>query len=364
MQTRTVHMAMARPAVVFLGDSRSRWTVMHLIDSVCNSSLAKLYEWGAPHAVSSDRALDVAMDGTANWRSGGGYLCSNDAALHAVSYHLHYGVASVGPYQRNPNTWHHAKDFDDPTLSSTAMSLAALDRLILRLAVGKNATRRTRPLIVLYSSLLWDIERLRTIDARFASVKANRSAGTLRGASKRPRGSAARNGTSGHGGSGPLLPEAWASELSPWLAEYEANFSAVGSSLLRRLRTRRGSHHPVHPQQQQQQHADRLVLVGDFGCGEGKRGGPEYGRVCNHVAPLAAERVRRVAARLGLAFVDLHARVAAGRERINECIKKEYNYQMHPNLHGACVTWDAIARVEPRLPAARNISACAATRFR
>ena len=92
-----------RPTLLLLGDSRSRWMLMHNA-RLCDTKLQYRFELGAPRVVNSSRAIDEALDGVGNWRGGGGYICTNDSAtntsasaLAAVGYFLHYGVSPVGP---------------------------------------------------------------------------------------------------------------------------------------------------------------------------------------------------------------------------------------------------------------------------
>ena len=148
-----------RPSLLFLGDSRLRWIAMWHARCVCDHRLQLQHELGAPHLVNSTAALDEAMDGVANWRSGGGYLCSSRSSLREVAYYVHYGVSSTPPYLRNTNTWHHPHDYDAqaPT-SSTRGALAAVRQLLSLLPP-------TAPVVIVLSSFLWDIGRLMKVHA-------------------------------------------------------------------------------------------------------------------------------------------------------------------------------------------------------
>ena len=108
-----------RPSLLLLGDSRSRWFAMHMASEMCDRRLRNLFDGGAPRAINSTRALDRLLDGVDNWRSGGGFACSNDSALSSLGYYVHYGVSADPPYSKNPGTWHHANDFENASLSST-----------------------------------------------------------------------------------------------------------------------------------------------------------------------------------------------------------------------------------------------------
>ena len=145
-----------RPAVLLLGDSRSRWVTMWVANYVCDSRLRCGLDpsnGNIPRCSPSASEVDVAMDGGQNWRAGGGFLCANTSSISALAYFLHYGVAPSGPYQDNSHTWHHKGDLRrDSNVSSHRIALAALWRF--RQLVGQ-----ATPLHVIVSSLSWDLIR-------------------------------------------------------------------------------------------------------------------------------------------------------------------------------------------------------------
>ena len=143
-----------RPALLFLGDSRTRWLLLWQAQQICDPMLRCFRYLGAPRCSFSvrDVPLVLALDGMANWRSGGGFVCSDASALSFVGYYVHYGLSSQPPYQRNAGTWHAQNDFDNESYDSTSQMLRAFDRF-------RNATRM-QPLIVVLSSLVWDIGRV------------------------------------------------------------------------------------------------------------------------------------------------------------------------------------------------------------
>lgn len=97
-----------RTALLFLGDSRTRWLLLWQAQQICDPMLRCFRYLGAPRCSFSvrDVPLVLALDGMANWRSGGGFVCSNASALSFVGYYVHYGLSSQPPYQRNAGTWH------------------------------------------------------------------------------------------------------------------------------------------------------------------------------------------------------------------------------------------------------------------
>jgi len=232
------------------------------------------------------------------------------ASLRALSDDSHVVAAAD---HKNKNTWHHKNDFENVTLSSTRMTLDALDRFC------HFARRLTQgPMIVVYSSLMWDIGRLMSADDRFRDIVSK---------------------------SDPIahLPVAWTHSLEPWLDAYEANLTRTAAAVQRQLRRFDSRAHGQHASHQTHAHApaSQLVLTGEFGCGMGLM------HVCNHVVPLAASRVGRPAATLRVPFVDLHERITG------DYILKEYAYKMHPSRQGSCARiWNAIANAvpEPSIP--------------
>ena len=204
------------------------------------------------------------------------------ASLRALSDDSHVVAAAD---HKNKNTWHHKNDFENVTLSSTRMTLDALDRFC------HFARRLTQgPMIVVYSSLMWDIGRLMSADDRFRDIVSK---------------------------SDPIahLPVAWTHSLEPWLDAYEANLTRIAAAVQRQLRRFDSRAHGQHASHQTHAHApaSQLVLTGEFGCGMGLM------HVCNHVVPLAASRVGRPAATLRVPFVDLHERITG------DYILKEHN---------------------------------------
>jgi len=245
------------------------------------------------------------MDGAANWRSGGGYDCSEESALTSVAYYLHYGVSPSPPYQKNGGTWHNHHDFDNPEYSSTGAALKAVDRFV-------SAAPTSSPVIIALSSAMWDLGRFQTLNPSFN----NRSYGS----------------------------ERWASDpqIERWLTAYEANYSRLALAVQARLRTSPGPHdRGTRPPRGR----DSLLLVADFGCA-----GPTLMRtMCGVMIPRMAHRVRIVSEHLHLPLVDVSD---LGRDFSHgtEAIKREYSYTMHPSKAGSCAIWNAIAKQEPRIP--------------
>jgi len=263
------------------------------------------------------------------------------ASLRALSDDSHVVAAAD---HKNKNTWHHKNDFENVTLSSTRMTLDALDRFC------HFARRLTQgPMIVVYSSLMWDIGRLMSADDRFRDIVSK---------------------------SDPIahLPVAWTHSLEPWLDAYEANLTRTAAAVQRQLRRFDSRAHGQHASHQTHAHApaSQLVLTGEFGCGMGLM------HVCNHVVPLAASRVGRPAATLRVPFVDLHERITGDYilkeqyaslepsrlepsllSRLHtptdlwfESRPYRYAYKMHPSRQGSCAIWNAIANAvpEPSIP--------------
>lgn len=313
-----------RPALLLLGDSRLRWTLMELAKHVCEPSLVMTRDSGVPrlrdnnYYASSSRQnsllrgccdpLVAELEGETNWRGGGGFLCSMDARLSAAGFHLSFGVSPSAPYHGSGMTGRHRQqnfvrkgDFDNPSLDSVARSLAALERFV--------AARSPSPVIVVLASFLWDLGRLMLVDTRF-----NSSSSSLM---------------------------MWRHHTGPWLAAYEANLTSFASAAQRTLLLSSSSGRQDGSSQRHAGHS--LLLLADYGCGG------SWAKLCSVMAPLVAERVRRVAHRLSLPFIDVHAMgTAAGT--IQDLLKREYAYTLHPTLLGACVVWNAIAHAEPRVP--------------
>ena len=310
-----------------------RAVVMQMVLHMCNARLNSSWELGAPRQSPSDAAIDIEMDAVENWRTGGGFLCTqsadgpradntamNASSLSAIAYYVHYGVSPVPPYAPNANTFHHRGDFSDPMWNSTGHALTALERFSL--------SRASSPIIVVLSSLMWDIGRVKLLDARFAMLN-NLSV--------------------------------WEHEAGPWLDGYEANLTAFATGVMRALqrhdrnarllvrqrggvRATSASAAGAPAEERTGRHStSALLLQADYSCGGAMT------HVCKLIAPRAAERVRMVAARLGLPLVDVHT--MGNYDREVELIKREYKYTMHPSRLGACVVWNVIAHVEPRVPA-------------
>ena len=299
-----------RPALLFLGDSRTRWLLLWQAQQICDPMLRCFRYLGAPRCSFSvrDVPLVLALDGMANWRSGGGFVCSDASALSFVGYYVHYGLSSQPPYQRNAGTWHAQNDFDNESYDSTSQMLRAFDRF-------RNATRM-QPLVVVLSSLVWDIGRAQILHHNLKSLQI--------GANER---------------------QGW----TEWLDEYERNWTSVAKNVRGRLRMApderqgEGDSRSIHVHNGTW---DRLLLQADFSCGG------HLSAVCKYVAPRAAGRVRRVAAALDVGLLDVNALYSSidSPDKATGLLMREYKYTLHPSFSGACVAWHGLAHLDPRLP--------------
>ena len=75
-----------RPALLLLGDSRSRWWLLSMAQQLCDPSLSCFRYLGAPrcNATADDKnheSIVAALEGAQNWRSGGGYTCAATSSL-------------------------------------------------------------------------------------------------------------------------------------------------------------------------------------------------------------------------------------------------------------------------------------------
>ena len=264
------------PSVFLLGDSRGRFTFAHLAPDVCERRLRCNFI-GRCRANSSVASL-VSQDAK------GSVQCASGSGLGQLGYALHYGVAGPdGPYHFAPRHYSAA----DARLGSPSL-------MRRELAAFRQHSRP--PLIVVLSSLLWDLGRRLKLP--------------------------------------PQSDEQWA-------AAYETNLTAAARMLQGTLDARSDEH---------------LVLVADYGCQhEGSRGGDSssychmYGGA---TARLAAHAAKAVGKRLGLRVVDLERRF---RGRLPELLmwqqiganKSSIGY-MHPAPAGACVLWASLQRAGRR----------------
>ena len=93
---------------------------------------------------------------------------------------------------------------------------------------------------------------------------------------------------------------------------------------------------------------DSLVLLGEFSSGG------RTATLTKYLAPLAAARVRRLGATLGLPVVDLHVAYNKFGHGGAGMLLREFQYTLHPSRAGSCVLFHALAKVEPRLPDCRT----------
>lgn len=129
----------AAPALLFLGDSRARFTIAHLAPHVCSEQLS------CHHPA-------ICLDGSSRRvleRAAGTVQCDAGAALSRIGYALHYGVAPSGPYHKAPG--HYTES--EAKRGSLAMVRATL-RKFLRASRAMGA-----PTVVAFSSLVWDLGR-------------------------------------------------------------------------------------------------------------------------------------------------------------------------------------------------------------
>ena len=150
------------------------------------------------------------------------------------------------------------------------MALAALDRFAEALPNG--------PVVVVYSSFMWDIGRLMELHP----TTLNRTSGSY---------------------------PAWVQRSRSWQPEYEANFTATSQAVRQRLLSL--------PRHGQPASANALLLLADYGCGG------HLANVCGLYAPIAAQSVRRASVALGLPLVDLHQMNGP------DMIMREYAYPPH-----------------------------------
>lgn len=264
------------PSIFLLGDSRGRFTFAHLAPDVCERNLRCNFI-GHCRANSSVAGL-VSKD------TKGSVTCSKGSGLGQLGYALHYGVAGPdGPYHFAPRHYSAA----DACLGSPSI-------MRRELAAFKQQSRP--PLIVVLSSLMWDLGRRLKL---------------------------------------PTQPD------EQWAASYETNLTAAAQMLQRTLDAKRDEH---------------LVLVADYGClHEASRGGDSssychlYGSTA---ARLAAHAAKAVGRKLDLRVIDLERRF---RSRLPELLmwqqmgsnKSSIGY-MHPAPAGACVLWAALQQAGHR----------------
>lgn len=267
-------MTSGSPSVFLLGDSRGRFSFAHLAPDVCERRLRCNFI-GRCRANSSVVGL-VSQD------TKGIVQCARDSGLGQLGYALHYGVSASPPYHIAPRHYNAA----DARLGS---------RMIMRRDAAFRQQSRP-PLLVVLSSLLWDLGRRLKL---------------------------------------PKQPD------EEWAAAYETNLTAASQAVQGTLDAGRDEH---------------LVLVADYGClHEGQRGG-DGGSYCHlyggTAARLAARAAKAVGRRLGLHVIDLERRF---RGRLPELLmwqqmganKSSVGY-MHPAPAGACVLWAALRRAGRR----------------
>eukprot|EP00966_Prymnesium_polylepis_P273569 6319775-Prymnesium_polylepis.1 len=197
--------APAKPAVLLLGDSRSRYVFAAVAPHVCAPMSCD--------AVASCHAAN-ALWRDENRQSAGAAHCSSSSSLSRLGYYVHYGVAQDPPYWKNPSHFHADSSPGIAAMlgraprplssypTSPELMLRAVNAFTLGLPQGL-------PIVVVLSSLLRDLARR---SAYFAEQ---------------------------------LDDE--------WVAAYEHNLTAVAGSLQRALKAQSNRPH-------------RLVLVADYGC--------------------------------------------------------------------------------------------------
>lgn len=126
----------ARPALFFLGDSRSRYTLATLAPHVCAPSLDCHYPQVC--ALAGKRIVE---------RTQGIVTCERGANLSAIGYMLHYGVAPARPYHSAPG------HYDERAARRGSLELMRAGLRRFR-SIAKDA-----PIFVCFSSLVWDLGR-------------------------------------------------------------------------------------------------------------------------------------------------------------------------------------------------------------
>ena len=193
-----------KPAVLLLGDSRSRYVFAAVAPHICAPMSCD--------AMASCSAANVLWHDE-NRQSAGAAQCSSSSSLSRLGYYVHYGVAQDPPYWRNPSHFHSdsspgfaamlgraPRRLSPPT--SPQLMLRAVNNFTLGLPQGI-------PVVVVLSSLLWDLAR------RWAYFPQQRD--------------------------------------GDWVAAYERNLTLAAGSVEQALKTQSNRPH-------------RLVLVADYGC--------------------------------------------------------------------------------------------------
>jgi len=259
-------------SVLLLGDSRSRFTFSHIAPGLCTpSTLRCMSSLCFIHHNFTKLPPDVRVMGEVT--------CSPSAPLRHLAYFLHYGVSPTGPYHSVPGHQHFGDNLGSHLLMQHAVGW-------FRRAVQRDLPQSSpkRPLLIVLSSLAWDLGR------RMAHF----------------RGQASHD----------------------WVREYHHNFSAAA----RLLRDQLQSH-------------ERLLLVAEYGCEHTEGGDDSFcARWGSTEARAAADAVKAVGHQLALPVANLEALF---RPRLHELLAKQPAtpqgfYYMHPNFHGSCATWSGI----------------------
>jgi len=262
----------AAPSLLYLGDSRGRFSFSQLAPTLCEPSLHCSF-------IGLCKLNRTASDHRFHFTSGS-VSCSRSAGLSRFGYALHYGVAAEGPYHQPRNHY-----------TATDAKLGSLRLMTRELASYRSLLPKQRPpLLVLFSSLLWDIARRLLL---------------------------------------PPLSDA------RWAAAYEANLTAAVAQLQAALLPPR----------------ERLLLLADYGCEHAAERGGDENSFCRVHGDRAARDAAAAAARVGRALrvpvVDLDA--AFRRGSLTSLLmwqqaganKSSISY-MHPAPAGSCVAYEAV----------------------
>mmetsp|Transcript_130251 Transcript_130251/g.405136 ORF Transcript_130251/g.405136 Transcript_130251/m.405136 type:complete len:336 (-) Transcript_130251:37-1044(-) len=234
----------AKPAILWLGDSRSREVALGVLPRVCGDD-AWHWNWTQP-------AEDIFNGSSV----AGGALCRPDADLAALAFFLSYGVADDGMYFRDAYSTKRHQRWSAEGGGCGPHSRCVLNtHLLAKEAVRRFALQSPRgvPRVLLLSALAWDFGRHH---AHFPNQE----------------------------------PRAWAEE-------YGRNFSRLA----------RSAQSSLQPGDRLVLIADYPRLCVIVACGKrGQESKSECLRVEFEMARLAAAQVGRIAKELGASFVDLH----------------------------------------------------------
>jgi hypothetical protein len=127
-------------ALLFLGDSRSRYMFAHICPILC-------------HPVYCHPSKATCKMSRSIWRkdsvsSAGGMDCNSSMPFSRMGYYVHYGISPSPPYWENPSHFH--KDAEYLT-SHQLMARAVTD-----FAAGLHVST---PIVVVFSSFMWDVAR-------------------------------------------------------------------------------------------------------------------------------------------------------------------------------------------------------------